>query len=464
MNESHPKLKDIRVRQAIRSRSTCRASSRPPSRAAGRGRTRSSPRTWGSATGPTRPSTSATSTTPRSCCRRRGSRSWRCRSPHRGDGLEDVAQVVQANLTEVGIDVSLKLVDSATFYELGKQLRERELFYVGFVTQPDPSWSFVWFTCEQIDVWNWQYWCDERVRPAALRRAEGDRRGQAQRDVHRDAAALGRRGRTSSGRTSRRTSSGTQGDRAGDRARTAASCPLAFRARASRRPSGADGPLHRQRLAMTAIVVLLSMTFLGVLVHLVPGRSGHDDPRPARERGAVADGAGGDGPRRAGAGAGLELRHGRRSRATSARTSSAACRSRRCSREALPHTIILGAAQPRPGRARRRAARRLRGHAPERLDRPHHRRGLGLADHAPVLRGRAVPAAALRVQLDMLPAIGAGRVLRPRRLPPAPGPARPSRWPSRGSATSPGSCARACSRCSVRTTSAPRAPSACASA
>jgi peptide/nickel transport system substrate-binding protein len=30
------------------------------------------------------------------------------------------------------------------------------------VTQPDPSWSTVWFTCKQFDEWNWMYWCDER--------------------------------------------------------------------------------------------------------------------------------------------------------------------------------------------------------------------------------------------------------------------------------------------------------------
>jgi peptide/nickel transport system substrate-binding protein len=76
-------------------------------------------------------------------------------------GSAVIAQVVQENLAELGITVTLNLVDSAAFYTLGKSLRERELYYVGFVTQPDPSWSFVWFTCSQIDVWNWQYWCDE---------------------------------------------------------------------------------------------------------------------------------------------------------------------------------------------------------------------------------------------------------------------------------------------------------------
>jgi peptide/nickel transport system substrate-binding protein len=77
-------------------------------------------------------------------------------------GSKQLAQIAQQNLKEVGIDLSLKLVDSAAMYELGKNLKERELFYVGYVSQLDPSWSTVWFTCSQFDEWNWMYWCDER--------------------------------------------------------------------------------------------------------------------------------------------------------------------------------------------------------------------------------------------------------------------------------------------------------------
>ena len=96
-------------------------------------------------------------------------------------GSKIAAQVVQENLAEVGIKLTLDLVDSAAFYELGKNLRERQLFYVGFVTQPDPSWSFVWFTCKQIDVWNWQYWCSEefdRLHFAALKESDPAKRNE----------------------------------------------------------------------------------------------------------------------------------------------------------------------------------------------------------------------------------------------------------------------------------------------
>jgi peptide/nickel transport system substrate-binding protein len=88
-------------------------------------------------------------------------------------------EFVQQNLDEVGIKLSLNQVDSAAMYELGKNLRDRELFYTGYVTQPDPSWSTVWFTCRQFDEWNWMYWCDEeydRLHFAALKELDEARR------------------------------------------------------------------------------------------------------------------------------------------------------------------------------------------------------------------------------------------------------------------------------------------------
>ncbi len=94
-------------------------------------------------------------------------------------GSKDVAQIVQANLADIGIKVSLNLVDSGTFNTLGKQERDRQLFYVGYVTEPDPSWSTVWFICKQLDVWNWMYWCDkeyDRLHFAALKELDEQKR------------------------------------------------------------------------------------------------------------------------------------------------------------------------------------------------------------------------------------------------------------------------------------------------
>ena len=77
-------------------------------------------------------------------------------------GANEVAEITQANLAEIGIKVKLDKTDEGTFYELGKKLRDRELVWVNYETQPDPSFSMVWFTCDQFDQWNWTYWCSER--------------------------------------------------------------------------------------------------------------------------------------------------------------------------------------------------------------------------------------------------------------------------------------------------------------
>jgi peptide/nickel transport system substrate-binding protein len=91
-------------------------------------------------------------------------------------GANEIAEIVQANLAEIGITVTPNKLDSSAYYALDvEELQSRELFYVGFITQPDPSWSTVWFVCDQIDVWNWMYWCDEeydRLHYAALKESD----------------------------------------------------------------------------------------------------------------------------------------------------------------------------------------------------------------------------------------------------------------------------------------------------
>ncbi len=77
-------------------------------------------------------------------------------------GANEIAEILQANLGDIGIDIKLDKTDEGTFYEIGKNLRDRELSWVNYETQPDPSFSMVWFTCEQFDQWNWSYWCSER--------------------------------------------------------------------------------------------------------------------------------------------------------------------------------------------------------------------------------------------------------------------------------------------------------------
>ena len=72
----------------------------------------------------------------------------------------NAAQVIQANLAEVGISCEIKQNDSGTFWTLGSKegdyWNKMQLFLARYSMQPDPSWATVWFTPEQVGVWNWE--------------------------------------------------------------------------------------------------------------------------------------------------------------------------------------------------------------------------------------------------------------------------------------------------------------------
>ncbi len=74
------------------------------------------------------------------------------------------AQIIQENLKEVGINITLNPLDSSSFWDLGsggkdKSLELFALYYSSVV--PDPAWSTQWFTCAQVDLWNWMRWCSK---------------------------------------------------------------------------------------------------------------------------------------------------------------------------------------------------------------------------------------------------------------------------------------------------------------
>ncbi len=70
------------------------------------------------------------------------------------------AQVVQANLADVGITCEIKQNDSGTFWTLGSKdgdyWDKLQLIIGRFSMEPDPSWATAWFVPEQIGVWNWE--------------------------------------------------------------------------------------------------------------------------------------------------------------------------------------------------------------------------------------------------------------------------------------------------------------------
>jgi len=75
-------------------------------------------------------------------------------------------QIIQANLAEIGINVQINVHDSGSFWVLGSessgdQWKNVQLFYQRYSMSPDPSWATMWFTCDQVGVWNWERVCNK---------------------------------------------------------------------------------------------------------------------------------------------------------------------------------------------------------------------------------------------------------------------------------------------------------------
>lgn len=73
-----------------------------------------------------------------------------------------VAQIAQANLQDAGLTVEIEVLDPATFFVADETNRGRQLFYTEYgINYREPSQELVWFTCDQFDIWNYMYFCDE---------------------------------------------------------------------------------------------------------------------------------------------------------------------------------------------------------------------------------------------------------------------------------------------------------------
>ncbi len=103
---------------------------------------------------------------PRRCSRRRGVSDLKIKVEFGTDAdLLVAAQVMQAQLAEVGITLDVRQMDGATLTAQqqdtkGGTWKDVEMFFITFTTAPDPSWVTEWFKCDQVGVWNFQRTCD----------------------------------------------------------------------------------------------------------------------------------------------------------------------------------------------------------------------------------------------------------------------------------------------------------------
>jgi peptide/nickel transport system substrate-binding protein len=73
------------------------------------------------------------------------------------------AQVIAANLAEIGVKVNVDPIDPATISDLpgpGGGGAHPQLLYYYYGGESDPNEWFEWWTCAQMGLWNWDHWCD----------------------------------------------------------------------------------------------------------------------------------------------------------------------------------------------------------------------------------------------------------------------------------------------------------------
>lgn len=95
------------------------------------------------------------------------------------------AQVIQANLADVGITIELVPTESGPYWELGQeskgdQWKDHQLIIMAFRTGPEPADAMQWFTKSQIGIWNWERWSDpefEDLWQKALSEKDVEKRG-----------------------------------------------------------------------------------------------------------------------------------------------------------------------------------------------------------------------------------------------------------------------------------------------
>ena len=76
------------------------------------------------------------------------------------------AQIIQANLGEIGIQAEIVPLDSGPFWNLGQEAKgddwkDLQLWIMRYGGAPDPYDHFQWFRKSQVGVWNWERWSDD---------------------------------------------------------------------------------------------------------------------------------------------------------------------------------------------------------------------------------------------------------------------------------------------------------------
>lgn len=89
------------------------------------------------------------------------------------------AQIIQATLAQIGITVEINLLESGAFWASGDN-KDLQLVLNRFSMAPDPSYATAWFTSEQAGIWNWERFRNEEF--DALHKAASEESDNTKRD------------------------------------------------------------------------------------------------------------------------------------------------------------------------------------------------------------------------------------------------------------------------------------------
>jgi peptide/nickel transport system substrate-binding protein len=75
------------------------------------------------------------------------------------------AQIIQANLQAVGIEVKVNPLDPGPFWDMGQESKgdawkDLQIWIMRYGTSPDAYEGFQWYLKDQVGVWNWERWVD----------------------------------------------------------------------------------------------------------------------------------------------------------------------------------------------------------------------------------------------------------------------------------------------------------------
>ncbi|RKF17112.1 peptide ABC transporter substrate-binding protein [Roseovarius spongiae] len=95
-----------------------------------------------------------------------------------------IAEVIQAQLGQIGIQVQVNVQDSGSFWTLGMESegdrwKNMQLVVNRFSMMPDPFYATTWFTSDQVGIWNWERFSNpefDKLNDEALSEADKDKR------------------------------------------------------------------------------------------------------------------------------------------------------------------------------------------------------------------------------------------------------------------------------------------------